>query len=144
MALAIDSDSMTGWACFRQFRHVDGQDAILVISRAFRLIDIVDVKQTAHAALAALAADIIAFFVLFIIRLLILRGNRQVVIVVSQGDIFLLEARQLSHEVVTVLIVLDIDFKCWRMEILHERLIKDIHEAVEYIVFSLKIVMGNK
>ena len=108
---AINVNRMTRFSLLCGLWHMDGKDTILVLCRAFAFIDVVDVERTAHAALAALAADVVAFLILLVFRLLILRGNRQIVIVVRKGDVFLLEARQLSREVVAVLVVFDINLE---------------------------------
>ena len=63
---------------------MDGKDTILVFCRTLALINIIDVERATHAALAALAADVVALIVLLVFRLLILRGNRQIVVVVRK------------------------------------------------------------
>jgi hypothetical protein len=141
---AIDVDRMTRFSLLCRLRHMDGKDTILVLCRALALIDVVDVERTAHAALAAFAADVVALLVLFIFRIFMFRGDSQIIVVVRQGDVFLLEARQLSREVVAVLVVFDINLEFRSMEALHKRFIKDIHEAIKYVFFSLKIIVGNK
>ena len=112
---------------------MDAQNTVFVVGRRLSLIDVVDVERTAHAALAALAADVVALFVLLIFRLLVLRGNRQVVVLVGQGDVFLLEPRQLRREVVALAVVFDIDLEVGHVEALHERFVKDIHQAIEHV-----------
>ena len=91
-----------------EFRHADGQDTIFVPSRRFRLIDVVDVERTAHRSRAALTAYVIALLVLLVIILRRLRGNRQVMVLIRQGDILFLEARQFSRELIARAVILQL------------------------------------
>ena len=128
----------------RELRHMDAEDAVLVICRRLRVIDVIDVERTAHIALAALAADVVAFLVLLIVARLLFRCNGEVVVFIGQGDVLLAHARKLRGQIVAVAVVLDIDLEFRRMESLHERLIENVHHAIEDVVFSAQIVAANK
>ena len=102
---------MRGFCLFRLLRQANRQDAVLIISRNLCLIDVVDVERAAHRTRAALAADVIALLVFLIIVFGFLRGNRQVMVLIRQGDILFLEARQFSRELIARTIILDIDLE---------------------------------
>ena len=67
-------------------------------------------------------------------RRLVLRADRQVVVLVRQLDVFLLHAGEFGREVVARAVVLDVDLEVRRMEVRKERLVKDVHHAIEHIV----------
>ena len=135
---------MRGFCLFRLFRQANRQDAVLIVSRGLCLIDIVDVERAAHRARATLAADVIALLVFLVVVFGFLRGNRQVMILIRQGDILFLEARQFSRELIARTIVLDIDLEVRSLEVRQERLIEDIKQTIKIIFLFCEIMTRCK
>ena len=131
---AANLDRMRRLGLHGHLRQMHREDAVLVVGRGFRLVDAVDVERAAHAARAALAADVVALVILFVMRRLVLRADRQVVVLVRQLDVFLLHAGEFGREVVARAVVLDVDLEIGRVEVREERLVKDVHHAIEHIV----------
>lgn len=93
---------------FCGLRHLHHQYAILEFCIDPAFIDIVDVEGTAHRTHAAFPADVIALIILVARLALLLGGNGQITVLVTEVHILFLHPRQICGEFVMVAIILHI------------------------------------
>ena len=65
-------------------------------------------------------------------------------VLIRQGDILFLEARQFSRELIARTIILDIDLEVRSLEVRQERLIEDIKQTIKIIFFFCEIMTRCK
>ena len=132
-------------------RQIHFENAVLELRLDGGIVDIVDVEGAAESADAAFAADVVALVVFFLLGLILFGRDGQVAVLVVEGNVFLLYARQLCRKLVALLLVLDIDFEgsaaraCERRKsVLEERLAEHIEEAAETVIVSCQIFSSCK